>query len=241
MMTMYQGLLPDGLAESVPPASGVPLSLTYTDNRADGSANATVTYNAGGDPNCGAADLNRIIVVIMGRRMTGGAPTSVTIAGVSATQVSGAFNAGSGIQQSDIWYAAVPTGTTCSVAVAWDPAGSGYSDSVIGVYRLITATPAPTASANASVASGAVTLPAYTVPSGGASVNMWSQRDNGGASAVSWTNTSAANGDFFVPGINARGYSGSTVQVAGSVTVSADRSPPSNTDVATMSAAAWGP
>src|SRR5690242_4037919 len=102
-----------------PQVSGGTLSITNTDNRADNSGLATITYNAGGDPSIGAADSNRVVVVAIGARDNTTTVSSVTIAGVSATQVSGAAGASGGSILTDIWYASVPTGTTATVTIVY--------------------------------------------------------------------------------------------------------------------------
>lgn len=223
-----------GLPEGSRSAS-VTFSLILTDFKTDTSANIIVTYNSGGDPSFGAADANRIIAVGMFRRIDSNiAPTGVVIGGVVATQASGAFVASGGVMQSDIWYAPVPTGTSGTVVVTWDATAGAFSDSGIAVFRIITATPAPTIAKNVASANEVCALPSYTVPAGGASMNVFAERND--TSDIAWTN---AVRDFFTT-VGNRGWSAASVTSAGAVSVTATATVAVGQE-SVASAAAWGP
>jgi hypothetical protein len=215
-------------------------SLTYEDNRTDtGGVGATVTYNSGGDPSIGAADATRIVAIGISGRTPNLTISSATIGGISATQVSGAGIVESSVMTSDIWYAAVPTGTTATVIVTWS--GTPF-DTGISTWSIIGSTGAPTTGVNAGAASGPgasanLSLPPYTVPSGGGSFTIYTNRDFGTPSN-SWTN---ATQDFSNPGT--RFYMGAHTTTTGSVTVTAtDQDPVTQpTTEAVMSAAAFQP
>ena len=60
-----------------------------------------------------------IVAVAIAGNTAISAVSSVTIAGVSATQATSAYASDSGSTNTDIWYAAVPTGTTGNIVVTW--------------------------------------------------------------------------------------------------------------------------
>jgi hypothetical protein len=104
--------------------------------------------------NFGAAAADRILVAVYTWCLptdTGAhATTGVTIGGVVATRATLGDDDGSGQVDSEIWYAAVPAGTSGDVAIT----GSGTSANAraIQLYRLVGMTTAPLAAAgNASL------------------------------------------------------------------------------------------
>lgn len=215
-------------------------SLTYEDNRQDaGGVGATVTYNSGGDPSIGAADATRIVAIGISGRTPNLTISSATIGGISATQVSGAGIVENSVMTSDIWYAAVPTGTTATVVVTWS--GTPF-DTGISTWSILGSTGTPTVGKNAGAASGpgapaSLSLPAYTVPSGGGSFAIYTNRDVATPSN-SWTN---ATQDYAV--LATRFFTGAHTTTTGSVTVTATDQDPVNdpSSEAVMSAVAFGP
>ena len=202
-----------------PAASQSGVFLTYTDFRyiAPG-ATATITYNVGGDPSIGAADPLRIVAIATGGRMGSTLPPSaVTIAGITATMAPGAFVESGGAMQGSVWYAPVPTGTTATVVVTWPVVPGGTQ---IFVYRIITHGPNPTTAATAAGPANAEAAPiSYTVPTAGASLAAYFQRDSAGSDgAVTWTNATA---DLNIVNPDGRDVSAAHTTATGAVTVTA--------------------
>ena len=163
-------------------------SLTFTDTKTNSAGGSAITYNSGGDPSIGTADANRVVAVAIAARVnTTFTVSSVTIAGVSATQVSGAAATPGSSVCTDIWYAAVPSGTTATVVVTY--AGTSVV-SGIAVYRIITTTAAPSAGQNDfDVAFNNASSPlsrAITIPSGGGMIGSFIYSPASGSNTTTW-------------------------------------------------------
>jgi hypothetical protein len=147
-------------------SAGTPFSITYvSDNSFVGSSPVTFTSQA-----IGTADPTRIVVVTIGTITSGGGlVTSVTIGGSTANHATGAStNNGTGGSGTDIYYLAVPSGTTATIVVT----GTSFSRCVIGVYSVVgTGSAFSTANAanNAAITSLPVTV---TVPAGGGAIGV---------------------------------------------------------------------
>ena len=106
----------------------VPATIVFTDDSNVSSGTSSYTFTS---QSFGAADASRIIVVGVGSEYIPspafGGTASVTIGGVTATEIASTqqVDSASGSQGS-MWYAAVPTGTTGSVAITLDGATLGY-------------------------------------------------------------------------------------------------------------------
>ena len=119
--------------------------VALTANAVDSSSATAYTFSGQA---LGAAASDRIIVV--GGFSTNAVQTvsSVTIGGVSATQVVAATNSGG--EQCALWQAAVPSGTTGDIVWTWSGAEVGMG---IGVWRIIGATASAHASSGVTGAS----------------------------------------------------------------------------------------
>lgn len=212
-------------------AAAIVFSVTFIGNTEDTAATglATVDY---GTVSIGTANPNRVVVVgVFARIDSSSPPVAVSIGGISATQAPSAFVAGGGSMESDIWYASVPTGTTADIQVTW--ATSPYEHrNGIAVYRVITSTPTPTTGANAQDPSATSIGTTYTVPAGGAGINMASQQFGG---ALTFTNATL---DFDQNASGGSEYAAAHNSIAGSVTVTLNAA---GGQQITMSSAAWGP
>ena len=198
-------------------AEGVAFELAYVDHQEVTADGASASYTSMG---IGTADTNRIVAVVIVWRTNGAAGISaVTIGGVSATHVAGADGSSpNALSLSEIWYAAVPTGTTATVAVTFN-SSSGRSS--CATYRIITVTPAPT-NANASGAASGDVSAALTVPSGGKGIaGYFSRTDTDGAHGLT-------NATEDVEVANIEGFSSASfATVAASAVISRDASPES--------------
>lgn len=140
---------------------GSPAAIAFVANAADGTD--LTTYSFAGQ-NLGTASADRYIVAAFAHRAGAGTPTgsSVTIGGVSATFLAGVSN---GTGRCELWIAAVPTGTTGTIAITWS---AGVARCVMGAWALTnlqsstpTATYSSTASpmsASANISAGGVAL-----------------------------------------------------------------------------------
>lgn len=123
---LFQKLLPYNHAETI----------TYISNYSSGSI--TTTSHTFTNVNFGEVFPNRRIVVVVGTAVNGtasGQQTSVTIGGVTATQLVVASSIATNTLQVAIYVATVPEGTTGSVVVNVNNAGTSGSR-VIQVYSL---------------------------------------------------------------------------------------------------------
>jgi hypothetical protein len=206
---------------------GVVFSLTNTDSAVDNSNATTITYSG---KSFGAADPNRIIIVALGARTTNTALTSVTIGGVTATEVSGSAAINTNTTLCDIYQAAVPTGTTGNIVIV-GPAALVRSG--IGVFRLVTATPAATSASNNESLSAASIAASVTVPATGKGIAFQMNRDT--VAPATWTNATSDFGLAITGGSGA--VTGADVTGTGAVTVTAAAA----SGEVCLSIAAWGP
>lgn len=120
-------------------------NYSYTGTANDGTDTAAYTFAGIA---IGAADPDRIVaVIIWSRGSSGQILNSVTIGGVAATKWAGTQTGASGSGMScNIYYAAVPTGTTADVVATF---ATGQLRAACAVYRLVGYDLTPTDSATA--------------------------------------------------------------------------------------------
>lgn len=157
-------------------STATPFSLTATDNAIDTTSQTTYNF---GTRSFGPADSTRIIAVEIGARNAAGTQvvSSASIGGVAATfsvrQLAATNNA-----VAELWYAAVPTGTTGNVSVTFAGANSRAA---VQVYSILSPSSAAPAVTGVSTANAPTTT--FTIPSGGAAIGM-SYWINGGPNTV---------------------------------------------------------
>lgn len=209
-------------------AATITFALDFVAHAEDTVGGSPITFTG---ISFGTADTNRIIAVPVCWRANadGDTITGMTIGGVSATQASGAYvSATGGAWISDIWYAAVPTGTSGNVVVTFSATTSRTG---IATYRIITGTSTPTSVQNTS-GNGTVISKAITINSGGKGLAFFSDRIGSGTNIV-WTNATSDYNALTVGTFS--DISGANVSA--SATVSADNTP-LNT-FSTLVLAAW--
>lgn len=160
----WNGCRPGLCAPTVASAPPAVFSLTPTANPVDLTSQTTYTFSS---QNFGTADATRVMAVIILSRNSAGTQTvsSATIGGVAATKAVGLLGS-SNAMVGEIWYAAVPTGTTGAVSITFAGANQRCA---IQLYSIIApSSPAPTVTAS-SLASPA-TSGAITIPAGGAAI-----------------------------------------------------------------------
>lgn len=216
-----------------PKVAGVTFSLDFAGHAEDNTGGTSITFTA---VPIGVADANRVVGVGVWWRENSDTDTitSMTVGGISASQASGARStrADGGLCLSDIWYAAVPTGTTANVVVNFSAAALRGG---VSTYRIITSTPTPSATSFGISLTSGVSTGSITVPSGGAGFAMYGNRNQ--SSATTWTNA-------------VLDYDADVVPAAGFARVSSGKFTATNSIIASgsdgfagaaISGATWGP
>lgn len=204
-------------------SGGGKATITFTDNSVAGSGqNQTFSTQS-----LGAAASDRYIIVGVAGEAGTDTVSSLTVAGVSATNV---VVQQSGFSTAEIWIASVPTGTTGDIVVNW----SGTQDATgIGVWAMYggSATAHDTGSATGS---GSVFSTSLTIPSDGVAVACQSKNNT---STATWAGVTE---DYDEDRVAGRPHSGGSTQVdSGSTpTVSATWS---SSGVGVMVTASFGP
>lgn len=105
--------------------------IVYTDSVGDGT-NQTGAYTFSGRALGTAAPDRRIVVEACGGSGFGETISTVSIAGIAATQV---VTAGNGSERTDLWQAYVPTGTTGDIVVTWSGSNT-KSSCAVGIWAV---------------------------------------------------------------------------------------------------------
>lgn len=149
------------------------------------TAGATATYTSA---SIGTADPTRIVVIAIASGITAGnAVTGVTLAGSACTHATSTNNGSGAGASCDIWYIAVPTGTSANIVITW--AGS-ETRSAIAVYTVIGSVGGFSVGSSSNSATGVTTLSSTaTIPAGGCAISVLSIH----ASATAGTITNGAN------------------------------------------------
>lgn len=163
---------------------GVPFGISFVGTANNVVAASSFTFTAQG---IGTADTTRIVVVAIAHGVTGGiSVSSVTIAGNLATQATGAAGDSTGGSFTDIWYLAVPTGTTANIVVNLS---ASQSRCAIDVYSVVGTGAAFSAANKAASINSSTEAPVVTVPAGGGVIAVL----NVHSSAVAGTVTNGGN------------------------------------------------
>lgn len=163
--------------------------LTYLDNNQVNSGTGDRTHSG---LNFGAELGARVLIAAVGYAGTT-ATSSVTIGGVSATKAAGAVI---GVQRSELWLAAVPTGTSGSVVITDPNLGSSWPSSVAiyAVTNLQSLSPVATDSASRTTSTSSALSTSVTVPDFGIVVSAaWA--NNAPGTTATWTGCTQ---DFYV-------------------------------------------
>lgn len=214
-------------------SGGGGLALAWTANADDNTAQTTYTFSSIA---IGVADANRVVAVGIWYRPGADSEviSSITVGGVSASQVSGARStrADGALSISDIWYASVPTGTTATIVAVMG--GGGPARCGISTYRIITTTPTPTGATFGIGLAETSTSGTLTIPSGGAGFAMYGSRMTIG-SGTTWTNATK-DYDVEIP-VNAATVSSAKITATNAITAVGN----SGGGGSSVSCAAWGP
>lgn len=159
--------------------SGAQFSYAYVSNYSD--ATNTSSYSFAGC-SLGTADSTRKVVVVIkgGDAGLGFTVSSVTVAGVAASLVVG-DTSGNSENRVEIWSAAVPSGTTGTIAVTWSGTKSQCG---IGVYAIYGASASAYATGTSSSGTTTTHTSSIDIPAEGCVIAV-----GGCASATAtWTN-----------------------------------------------------
>ena len=167
------------LMATVTPAA----TVTQTDFDKNDSSLTTYTFTS---KTIGAADPSRYVVVAVGSPANSSNRTisSVTLGGVTMTQVASSFLSAAGggaFAETALYILQVPVGTTGTVVVTWSGAADRMAIGVFALYNLQSATPTSTpstssanpATASINVVAGGVVVAATFAFAGGAFTHTW--------------------------------------------------------------------
>lgn len=177
----------------------------------------------------GAAAADRLVAVALMYAATG-AVSSVTIGGIAATKVAGTV---SGVALSEIWVAAVPTGTTANIVVnSGTVLTARFAVSIYAIYGAASATPVATGTSTANPGAATLACTANCAVIGGFCIAAVP-----GSVRTSWSGITEDNDADFGP---FNSYSAASKQdINGSLAIAATPSA-AITNVA-FAAAAWSP
>jgi hypothetical protein len=207
------------------------VGCTFIGNSAyTGAGQTTHTFTGIG---CGTADASRVVALAISQRGTNTFVTGVTINGAAATLAARSPNDPE--IAADIWYALVPTGTTCDVVVTTNAA---VTPLVVGVHRILTSHPDPVYDVEGysavSADAGAGKSMAVTVPAGGIGLALYRTRVSLSPVTVTWTNATVLAGSTADFGSQT---TVSTATFTSSATISAV--PASNPNRSALATAVW--
>lgn len=215
-----------------------PAILTYQAFATEASGGLTPSY-AG--VSWGTAAANRVLVAVLVTRHTTAATNSsvasVLFGATAGTQVSGAAAWSTNQLNSDIWYAAVPSGTSGTISFVITGVAS-TARTGLQLYSVNTSTPTPSNGNNAG-SDGSGSTVALTqsliIPTNGVGIAGFNSRTSG--ATIAWTNATSDN---------ATNLSGSTssfnaAHTTSTGTVSVTGTASAGFSDIVMSLAAWGP
>jgi len=146
-----------------PPILRRPKGITLAFQEADNSTSNLTTYTFSGKALGTAASNRQIVVLVSGHGTSNTTVSTVTVGGVSATELVYAQQA-TGTQIKAIWIASVPTGTTGDVVVTF---AAGKGSCGIGVYALYGASSSAHATQTDTTYSTDTVSVSIDVPAGG--------------------------------------------------------------------------
>lgn len=193
--------------------------VTYTDSVSSLTSETVYTFSG---RSLGTASSNRYIIVTIGGATGNRTISSVTIAGVTATEIGQATGqdvGSSAYSTSGIYIAAVPTGTTGDVVVTFSSIETGCGIGVYAVTNLKSATPVTvvTQAPTTKIDSVGGTL---TTKPGGFVIATVATKDNG-VTGWSWTNATQNYSVLLRSTDRATAGATATTSSDGTVTVSA--------------------
>ena len=199
-----------------------PVTLEYVGNAVSGANATAYTFSSHALGTAGAT--RQVVVGASGTTSSVIAVSTLTVAGVSAALVVASPAAGEG--STELWVAAVPTGTTGDIVVTW---ASAQARCGIGVWAIFDAATGASATAVSVAAPLSASL---TIPPGGVGIG---QAHVATGATATWANLTE---DFDADTEASRDYSGASSDTAGSPTITCTWTSSANP---AMAVAAWGP
>jgi hypothetical protein len=156
-----------------------PVEINYIGDASDTSNSISYTFSG---QSIGTASNDRVVLVTVGARQNSAITLStVTIGGVSATQIAYAQFVGSGTEHSAIYAAKIPSGTTADIVVTFTDAALRCA---IGVFAMTgSGVAASDTDSTTSNSSGAFTASVDVPDNGSVLCAAWA----GASGATSWT------------------------------------------------------
>lgn len=177
---------------STPPST--PFSITYQTNATLAAASCPANVCTFSAQPIGGADPTRIVAIGILVRPAASLTTvsSVTIGGIAATQgASCAVQVSNNTLSADIWYLAVPTGTTSTIVVT---VNNTIVRETIGIWSVVGTSSAFSACNTAQSTSASTLSASVSTPSGGGAIAVGN--NDGTPSSVTMTNLTS---DFSGP------------------------------------------
>jgi hypothetical protein len=212
-----------GFAAGEPVAAAAAASAIFTANAGNSTTSLGYSFSS---LNLGTASADRHIVVgIAGQAGSAGAVSAVTIAGITAAQV---FSVSSSTVTVAFWIAAVPTGTSGTVAVTWAAQRARCAVVVWAITGLLSTTAVDTGS---EVNSGTAALnDNVDIDAGGVCLAM--AYDAGtGSRTWTWSGISEVLDTTFASG---RSYTGASANFASAQSGFAVQTTPSGSTTANV-------
>ena len=205
-------------------------TVVFTDSSVDGTDGTVFTFTT---QSIGTAASNRKIVVSVSMAAAGAgrSVSTLTVGGISATLLVADTSSG-GTEQTELWQADVPTGTTATIVVTWT--GGSVARTGIGVWAVYNA--ASSASDTGNRDSGAaqdMTLN-ITIPAGGVAI---SAAGSGTSATYTWTNLTEDFDETIESSTTQSGASDAFATLQTEITITADRT--AGTSNGTMCAVAF--
>lgn len=187
------------------PAAGALLEYALTDSATDASLTTSFSFAS---RNFGTAYPDRYIIAILALPSNNRDASACTIGGVTASKLAG----NSDIRRASIWGAAVPTGTTGTVAITADGTSAGCGLHIYSIYPI-----ASLNTSNLSTNGGSITVPAAGFAIGGGYTSQGGSTPTMSLSGL----TEDATVTWSSSGILSRLTVGSVVGTGAAVTVTA--------------------
>jgi len=170
-------------------ASAPPATVTYVTNVSNTANLTTYTLTS---VSIGTASSDRYVIVGFGASdgTSGKTDSSVTIGGVSATKLAGAYYVGGTTRMCALYAALVPTDTTATIAITFSAGMSRLGVSVFSATGLQSVTPRDSATAQGDT-SGTLLSASLTGPSDGFIVGFVFQQDEN--ANFTWTGITERN------------------------------------------------
>lgn len=158
------------------------------------STSGLTTYTFSGAAIGTASSDRRIVVAIGSRANAARSVSSVTVGGISATELVTANDSGSGADIASLWIAEVPTGTTGDIVVTFSAAMLRCAVAQYAVYGMGSNSAFHTQASAGSVANNVARSVSINVPANGAVIGAdWGAGSGSPTCIATWTELTEQN------------------------------------------------